>query len=58
MQMSGRKSYQLHDSIPIAIAEVPECQPQLQPTQALDRFGLGGESISHDGKIASLELRW
>ena len=41
MQISRRKSYQLYESIPLVIAEVLECQPQLQLTQALDRSGFG-----------------
>jgi hypothetical protein len=58
MQMSGRTSYQLHESTPLAIADVPKCQPQLQPTQALYRCGPRGELPCLDDKIASLGLRW
>jgi hypothetical protein len=35
MQTTGRTSYQLYESVPLAIAEVPECKPQLQPSQQL-----------------------
>jgi hypothetical protein len=56
MQTSGRTSHQLHKPTPLAIAEVPKCQPQLQPTQALSCCGPGGKPPSPDGKIASLGL--
>jgi hypothetical protein len=56
MQTSGRTTYQLHESTPLAIAEVPKCQPQLQPTQALSCCVLGGKPPRPDGKIASLGL--
>jgi hypothetical protein len=56
MQTSGRTSYQLHESTPLVIAEVPKCQPQLQPTQALSCCGPRGKPPRPDGKIASLGL--
>jgi hypothetical protein len=37
------QTYQLHESTPLAVAEVPECQPELRSTQSLLGRGLGGE---------------
>jgi hypothetical protein len=54
--MSKRSSYQLHESTPLVITEVPKCQPQLQPTQALCSCNPGGEPPRPDGKIVSLRL--
>jgi hypothetical protein len=39
--MKNNKTYQLYESTPLVVAEVPECQPELQSTQSLLGRGLG-----------------
>jgi hypothetical protein len=48
-----QQTYQLHESTPLAVAEVPECQPELEPTQSLLDRGLGGEPPCSNGPVSS-----
>jgi hypothetical protein len=48
-----QKTYQLHESTPLAVAEVPEYQPKLQLTQSLLGYGPGGEPPCLNGKVSS-----
>jgi hypothetical protein len=47
------QTYQLHKSTPLVVAEVPECQPELQSTQSLLGCGPGGEPPCSNGKVSS-----
>jgi hypothetical protein len=47
------QTYQLYESIPLAVVEVLECQPELQSTQSLLGRGPGGEPPCSNGKVSS-----
>jgi hypothetical protein len=48
-----QQTYNLHESIPLAVAVIPECQPELQSTQSLLDRGPGGEPPCSNGKVSS-----
>jgi hypothetical protein len=48
-----QQTYQLHDSNPLAVAEVPECQLEFQSAQSLLGCGPGGEPPYSNGKVSS-----
>jgi hypothetical protein len=50
------QTYELHESTPLAVAEVPECQPELQSTQSLLGHGPGGEPPCLNGKVSSFRF--
>ena len=47
------QTYQLHESTPLAVIEVPKCQPELQLTQSLLVRGPGGEPPCSNGTVLS-----
>jgi hypothetical protein len=47
------KTYQLHESTPLAVAEVPKCQLELQSDESLLECGPGGEPPCSSGKVLS-----
>jgi hypothetical protein len=50
------KTYQLYESTPLAVAEVPECQPELQSAQSLLGCGPGGEPPCSNGKVSEFRI--
>jgi hypothetical protein len=48
-----QQTYQLYESTLLAVAEVPECQPELQLTQSLLGRGPRGEPPCSIGKVSS-----
>jgi hypothetical protein len=47
------QTYQLHESTPLAVAEVPECQPELLSAESLLGCGPGEEPPCSNGKVSS-----
>jgi hypothetical protein len=48
-----QQTYQLHESTPLAVVEVLECQPELQSAESLLGCGPGGEPPCSNGKVSS-----
>ena len=56
MQIDQQQSDQQHESTPLAVVEVLECQPELQLAKSFLGCDLGGEPPCSNGKVSSFEF--